>query len=132
MAQIICRQILDPNWEPQWGEGQANFLTDIDAVAQIIATRLKMFQGEWWASLTDGLPLWQQILGRGMGLRQQQAIVLLITTRITTTPFVTGISNVQASFDANMRSFSFSATVQTQFGSIAVSNQPTPVIPRLP
>ena len=29
-------------------------LTDLDAVAQAILTRLKLFQGEWWETFSSG------------------------------------------------------------------------------
>lgn len=127
MASITVRKLDPATWEPVFGNGQSNFISDVDAVAQIIAQRLKLFEGEWWESLTEGLPLWQQIMGYGGGGNNQPAINLLIEARILSTPFVTGLSGVQSSYDPSTRSYKFSAVALTQFGSsIVVTNIPTP------
>jgi hypothetical protein len=118
--------IPNPGPDPQWGLGQANFLSNLEAVQQAINTRLQLFLGEWWASLTDGLPLWQGIAAQsGAAVNQMAAI---ITARIQGTPYVTagGVSNVQAVFNPVTRAFTYGATVNTQFGSIPVSVSPTP------
>lgn len=125
MSTVTYRQ-LDSNNDPQWGQGTANYVGDADAVALMIRTRLLLFKGEWWADLQEGLPLWQQILGQGAGQQQQQTIALLIQARILATAYVTGISNVETVYNPNTRAFQFSATVQTQFGPVAVTNMPTP------
>lgn len=125
-SPLITVRALDPvSGEPLYGQGQANFLTDAEAVTQIVSTRLKLFQGEWWTDQNDGLPLWQQILGAGAD-RTVQAISLLIQQRILGAPFVTGIESVSATYDPNPRAFTFNAVVNTQFGTITVSTIPTP------
>jgi hypothetical protein len=90
-------------------------------VAQIIATRLKLLQGEWWENLNAGTPLFQSLLGRAPNA---QAAALMLQQRILGTPYVTGVSNVQTGYDRNARAFQFSCQVSTQFGVLTVSNQP--------
>lgn len=131
MASITVRKLDPVTWEPQWGQGQANFISDIDAVGQLIAQRLKLFEGEWWADEQDGLPLWQSILGVSGG-NNQQRINLLIQNRILGTRFVVSLSDVSSSFDPATRSYKFFANVQTQFGTISVTNIPTPPNRSLP
>lgn len=131
MATILVRA-LDANWEPQQGLGQSNFLSDLNAVAQIIAQRLKLLQGEWWENTNDGLPFWQQIAGYRGGANNRQKIDLLIQQTIFSAPFVTGVTNVQSSYDSTTRAYTFSAVVQTQFGAIVVTNSPTPPSQSLP
>lgn len=109
------RSIIDG--EPQWGQGQQNFVADVYAIALLLQTRLNLFTGEWWANLTDGLPLWQSILGQNSNV---QAVSLLISQRILATPYVVGIANSSAVY-ANSQ-FKYAATVQTQFGPVAVTN----------
>lgn len=123
MAQpLISIRALDANHDPMYGNGQGNFLNDIDAVAQIIQTSLLLFQGEWWADLNDGLPLFQSILGSNNG-KKLDAVSLLIQNRILAVPFVTGITNVVTTF-ATDRAITFSCIAITQFGNITVSFQP--------
>jgi hypothetical protein len=106
-----------------YGNGQGNFLFDLQAVQQVCMTRLKMFEGEWWKDLSDGLPLFQQILKPGAG-RNPEAVSLLIQSRILGTPFVTSVQNVQTTYNGTLRSFIFSCQVNTQFGSFVAQFQP--------
>jgi hypothetical protein len=121
MATITVRA-LGPNNEPQCGNGLQNFLTDSDAVTQIIMTRLRLFQGEWFLNLLDGLPMFQSMLGSSASSENLQIITNLISERITGTPFVTGIVAISATF--NNRQFVFQATVSTQFGTTTIGNSP--------
>lgn len=127
MSQITYRN-LGPSYDPLWGQGQANFLSDLDAVAQAILTRINLFEAEWWANLQDGTPFWQSILGANASLRQQQQISLLLTQRILGTPYVIAVSEVNLNFDARTRKMNYTASVETQFGTTVVTNipQPTP------
>lgn len=122
MSTITVRALNPVTWEPQCGNGLQNFLSDLAAVAQIIATRLRLFQGEWWLNLSDGLPMFQSILGSSGSQRNLAVINNIISARILGTPFVTGISFIESTFEN--RSFTFKATVNTQFGSITVNNSP--------
>lgn len=117
---------LDANGEPLWGNGQGNFLYDLDAVAQTIMTRLKSFQGEWWADLTDGLPLFQSILGSNNG-KKTNVISLLIQENILgfqPAGLVTGVFNVSSTYNASARAYSFSCGVNTIFGALQVTFTP--------
>jgi hypothetical protein len=107
-----------PNWDPLWGEGQANYIADIYAVAQIIRQKLQLLLGEWWENTNLGFPLFQSILGQFTQLPQ---ISFLIQQQIISTPFVTGIQNAQIQQDPNSRKILTSYRVLTQFGAIAVS-----------
>lgn len=132
MSTIAYRQ-LDANGDPLWGQGVANFLTDRMAVAQVVLTRLRLFQGEWWADTADGLPLWQSILGQGASARAQEQASALITARVLGSPFVVGISNLQTAFARPTRGpFVYSATADTQFGQLTVANFPQPPSGALP
>lgn len=122
MATLTVRKLDPVTYEPLQGNGQRNFISDLEAITQIIATRLKLLKGEWFLDLNDGLPLFQSILGSSGGQENLQVILNLISTRITTTPFVTGISELVATYQN--RQFVFRATVQTQFGTVVVTNAP--------
>ena len=125
MSSITYRQIIDG--EPQWGQGQANFVADLTAVGLLILTRLKLFEGEWWADQLDGTPFWQSILGASGAPNNISAVTQLIVQRILATPFVQGINSLQESFNSATRTYNFYAVVDTQFGAITVSNTPVSV-----
>lgn len=101
-------------------------LYDLQAVEQAIYTRLLLFQGEWWAALQDGLPLWQTILAQAASPRALAQMELVISARITGTPFVTGLENIVTTFNPTTRQFTFTAVANTPFGQVVVKNYPVP------
>jgi hypothetical protein len=119
---ITVRKLNPVTWEPMCGNGQNNFISDREAVAQILAQRLKLFQGEWWENLLDGLPMFQSILGTSGSEKNLQVIIGLISERITQTIGVTNINSIQATYQN--RKFVFNAEVQTEFGVVFLTNSP--------
>ena len=118
---IITTRAIGPGYEPLAGNGTGNFISDIDAVRQIIQTRLLLLKGEWWEKLSDGTPVFQNMLGAAGAGKRVQIISALLQSRVRGSPYVTGVSNVQASFDPNTRAFQFSCKAFTQFGTITIS-----------
>lgn len=128
MATITVRALDPVTWEPQYGNGQNNFISDLAAVAQIIATRCRLFTGEWFLNLADGLPMFQtnqggtKILGGSGSQANIEAIINIIALRITGSPYVIKITTMTSTFQN--RKFSFYAAVLTQFGTVYVTNSP--------
>jgi hypothetical protein len=127
-TQVLVRQ-LDANHDPIYGNGQADFLVGIYAVAQIIQTALLLFEGEWWAQLNEGLPLFQSILGAAGAGKNPEAVSLVIQNRILGITFqgtqlVISLSNINTSYNPVNRAFQFNCNANTIFGTIAVSFQP--------
>lgn len=117
MSTLRVRK-LDSNWDPSYGQGVDNYITDIDAVAQIIKSRLLLFYGEWWEDRKLGLPMWQSILG--VSGNQRVVVDHLIYEVIAGTPNVSGVTNLTSTIEN--REYTFTATVGTDFGTIVVSN----------
>lgn len=109
---------LSPTGDYVFGFGNTSFYTDADAVAQAIQTKLKLFQGEWWEDLDDGLPFFQQIAGS----RDKDAIDLLIRSRILDTPNVLMITTFSSTLQD--RKYTASADVLTTYGTITVGVNP--------
>lgn len=105
---------LDSNGDMITGSGSNDFFTGRDAVGQAVATRLKLLYSEWWEDITDGLPLWQDILGRRT---PKDKIDAIYTARILGTQGVIGIQSFSSSF-VN-RQYSFQANVNTTYGTVA-------------
>jgi hypothetical protein len=118
---IIVRTLNVATWDPQRGQGLSNFLTDTAAVAQILNSRIRLFEGEWWQNTSDGTPVFQSLLGHST---TSSAVALILRERILGTPFVTDVSGFSVAFGPGGRTFSFTASVLTAFGStITVSTQ---------
>lgn len=126
MATPIQVRALTPTGDVAYGNGLVSFVSDVDAVAQIIQTRLKFLQGEWWEDRSQGTPLFQSMLGNSGSPKSQQAILALLQQRITGTPYVTGIVSASVTWNAGTRSFGFTTTVSTSFGNVTVTNEPQP------
>lgn len=106
----------DPIFDP------TAILTDLDAVAQSILTRLNLFLGEWWEDLNYGLPVFQQILGQ-LGSRQGLvAMTLAVQQNVEGAPYVISVATPAVSFINGQ--LKISVTAQTQFGVVNVSTVP--------
>lgn len=111
---------LDQNYDPIFDPGAS--LTDTNAVAQAILTRLKLFLGEWWENLNLGLPVFQSILGQLASPQGIAAMSLAVQQNIEGAPFVTALPIVNVSFKDGV--LSITATAQTQFGPVTVNTAP--------
>lgn len=99
--------------------GQTNeFYEGTNAVAQAVFTSLKLLYGEWWEDTSQGLPLFEQILGKSGIPEDTQSADLLIQACINQVPGVNSISNYTSTY--NNRTYSASCTVQTIYGDATV------------
>ena len=124
MTPTIMVQALDANNDPIEGANGPVFLTDIDAVAQIISTTLKLLLGEWWENLTIGFGLYQYLLGSSASPKNQEAVMLLIEQTITSCPYVLQIVDFSFINSSQVRASFFTAQVSTYFGTLTVTNAP--------
>lgn len=105
-----------------FGRGSQNLTYGSYAVGQAIQTRLKLLKGEWFEDTEDGLPLFQQMLGKRYSVNNLQIVDSLIRERILGTTDVTGISEYSSNFSSENRTYSFTAKVNTNYGIITISN----------
>ena len=110
--------------DPIEGPNGPVFLTDIDAVAQIIYTTLRLLLGEWWENLTIGFPLFQSLIGASGAPTNQAGVMLIIQQTILGCPYVQSIVDFTFYNNTATAASTFRAAVQTQFGTIIVTNAP--------
>lgn len=103
----------------RFGAGSADFLSDVEAVAQAVRTRLLLFQGEWWEDISIGLPFWQGIAGQNMNTETKRAVDMLVQDRILGTEGVSGIVRFQSEFTEDRR-YTVRVTLQTIYGTAEV------------
>jgi hypothetical protein len=108
---------LDVNGDYTFGINQ--YKNGVEAVAQAIQTRMYLFYGEWWENLTDGLPMFQSILGTFGGDDNRQAVDLIISERILGTLGVSDIASYSSTF-INRR-YSANAVVNTIYGTVTLT-----------
>ena len=105
---------LDSNGDYSMGHGNADWLVNSPAcVAQAITTRLKLFEGEWYINIQDGLPL-SKILGFGNLLQCDYAI----KSTIENTPGFQDFVSYTSYYNAQTRQFMPTALVQTIYGTV--------------
>lgn len=70
---------LDANGDMTFGQGLANFWVDqVEGVRQVVTTRLKFWQGEWWLDTSEGTPYSSSILGKYTEETREPALVLRV------------------------------------------------------
>lgn len=110
---------LDSSGDYVFGSPNA-FYYGTSAVAQAVYTSLKLLYGEWFEDTSQGLPLFDQILGRS-GLQENiQSIDLIVTDYISQVQDVQSISDYISTYDSKKRQYSANCTVQTPYGDATI------------
>lgn len=112
MAKTI--NIFNSELEPNVFE----IIDGIESVRQRVEQRLKFFRGEWFLDTSKGTPWFQDVLIRPVSAALSAAI---ITKAIQSVTDVTSVNNVIAEIDPATRKMSYTARVQTIFGSFTVT-----------
>lgn len=105
---------LDENDDMMFGHGDADFLYGLEAMRQVIQTRLKAVRDEWWEGDPTALPWTTEIIGARTSQFQKDEIDLMIIERLMDTVGVNSVSDIESSF--YNRHYSFSCKVQTVYG----------------
>lgn len=93
-----------------FGQGQANFLiNNPEAVGQAVLTRLLLLQGQWFLDVTEGLPLFTQIIGKGTYPLYDQAI----KNRVLGTEGVVEILTYSSELNPETRKLEVAMTIST-------------------
>jgi hypothetical protein len=111
----ITYRKLDNNGDYIFGRPSTEFLTNTEAVAQAIKTRLLLLYGEWWETITDGTPFWQQIAGANGN--KKSVVDSILQERISGTTGVKSIAAFASTFNPSTRTYTFTATVLTDYST---------------
>ena len=113
------------NGEPSYGQSQQDFLQGIEAVGQAIATRLRLYSGEWWEDIYDGLPVWTNLLGyEGANKTKSNAIIKarILGTKLGTMSLVTSVENITNTYSSTTRKYTFKGYAKSVYGYISISS----------
>ena len=97
------------------------WIYDIDAVAQTIDTRLKLFSGEFWRDVTEGTPWIESILTKNNRTNTIQSKISILKNRILNTGGVVSILEWNTDFSYQDRKLSVQATILTEFGVLPIN-----------
>lgn len=101
-----------------WNEGQYT-------IAQTIKTRLKLFLGEYFRDISEGVPWFEKpdgtngILQKGYPLAQVES---LLRNTISRTDGVLTILSFTSDYDENKRELAVRSIVATEYGNVEVSD----------
>lgn len=98
--------------------GQLSLIDGISALALKVRQRLALFLGEWFLDTTRGVPYFQNILGYN---KNTTIVTNIISTEIRKEPEVINLLNPSFTFEADIRKYSYSATIVSQYGQEKVS-----------
>lgn len=110
---------LDKNGDYSFGQNVQDYISDINAVAQNIKTKVSLFQGEWWEDLGVGIPMFQSIIGEMNPEALKVSSSLLITQRIEEIEQVQSVEDVDPIRVG--RKLIFNVTVNTTEGKVEVN-----------
>lgn len=65
-----------------FGNNSQDFLSGQEAIAQAIKTKVLLFYGEWWEDISEGIPMFQSIVGQTNKSNVANALELLLNERI--------------------------------------------------
>ncbi len=93
------------------------FITGADEIAQTVKTRLRLFLGEYFRDINEGVPWWESILGKDGTLSSKESILKI---KISQTPGVIRLVSFTTDFNITTREYSVIAGILTAFGEIEV------------
>lgn len=105
---------LDEHGDMMFGHGDADFLYGLDAMKQVIQTRLRAIYNEWWEGDETALPWFTDILGDRASQFKKEEVDLMIIERLMDTIGVTGITDIESTLQN--RQYWFTCKVQTVYG----------------
>jgi len=116
----------------QFGHNAADFwYNQVEGVGQSIATRLKLFQGEWFLDHQEGtpwggFPLNQAVVSQGqvLGVHTEQMRDVVIRSRVLATPGVQSIDDYFSVVDPDTRTMSVQMVVTTIYGRLGIEMTP--------
>lgn len=106
------------NGDYTFGGNANDFYSGTVAVSQAIKTNLLLLYGEWWESIDQGLPLFENVLGQPGAPENLQAVDLLVRDIILSTQGVNSIAEFQSTYEK--RRYSLSCKVETAYGDAAM------------
>lgn len=99
------------------------FITDSEAVAQLIKTNLKLFIGEYFRDITIGLPFFEKIAVKNFSSSGEAEKENIIKSIIFNTTGVKKIITFKSNFDLQKRSLNIDVDVETIFDQIIKFNE---------
>lgn len=121
-------RMLDKDGDYILGNGNSQFLSGSEAVAQAIITHLKLLLGEWWEDVNLGTPLFQSILGKPGSDEYLLSVDNIFKAKILSTELdgeqlIYSLDNYEREYIPSTRIYKFTATVTTIYSQSVTIQQ---------
>ena len=117
-TKLIYRK-LDAYGDYVWGNSMNDMLSGQEAMRQVVQTRLRAIQGEWWEGDRTALPYFTDMLGAPGTMDQIRKIDLMVIARLMDTVGVLNVTDFSSSY--KNRVYTCSCTVHTVYGNLEVN-----------
>lgn len=97
--------------------GNLVIANELEGLRQKLISRLYLFRGTWFLDTSEGVPYFESVLVKPI---DPGFITSIFNTEILKEPEVTGLGQVDITFDRNTREFTYSAVVKTIHGETSV------------
>lgn len=111
---------LDTNGDLDITDSELSLTSGAEAVIQDLQIRLSFFLGEWFLDTRQGIPYYQQILGKKPRLNVIRAI---FRKAIMTTTYVNQIEELTLDYDGATRLLVVDFAVATDFGIVSLRKE---------
>lgn len=78
-------------YDYSFGNNEQDYISDINAAALAIKSKILLFYGEWWEDLSIGIPMFESIIGQMNTQNLRIAVQNLIQKRIFEIPQIRSI-----------------------------------------
>ena len=103
-------------------DGNLKTKTGIEEISQMLETRFKSFQGDWFLDLDQGMPYYQEIFLKSTTVTEIESIFLQV---VAGTPGVLDIREFNLSLEPSTRTLTIEFTVLTTDGVLDFSTEVT-------
>lgn len=100
--------------------GDLTFVENADCVKQFVIQRLKLFAGEWFLDISQGVPWFSDILKKNPDIIVVDA---LLKEAILDTPGVVELMSFEFEFNSAQRTLTVSTEIRSQDGLIEIFNE---------
>ena len=98
--------------------GELQFVTGTDAIAQHVATRMRLFKGEWFLDRNIGVPYFDEVMVK----TQDAALIAPIFRRvIEETPGIESVDRLDVELDSTTRTLSIEGEATSADGPVDLS-----------
>ncbi|NIF20251.1 hypothetical protein [Candidatus Pantoea multigeneris] len=110
----------DADGDYTFGQGDNTWLINSpECVAQAVKTRFELWYGQWFLDTTAGTPWIQSVLGK----QSPETYSLAIRQHILETQGVNAVTAFDTSKNTSTRRVTFTATIDTIYGTTTVSSE---------